>query len=88
MVYQVTIRKKTAKGLLKLPVDVKKLFFLLIEDLKADGPFQTSWPNYSPLGEGKYHCHLKNSWVACWTWFKGNVEIEVYYAGSRENAPY
>jgi mRNA-degrading endonuclease RelE of RelBE toxin-antitoxin system len=35
MAYQVTIRKKTAKGLLKLPVDVKKLFFLLIEDLKG-----------------------------------------------------
>jgi mRNA-degrading endonuclease RelE of RelBE toxin-antitoxin system len=88
MSYQVTIKRKTAKGLRQLPGDVKKLLFLLIEDLKADGAFQTSWPNYSPLGEDKYHCHLKHSWVACWTWFKGNIEIEVYYVGSREKAPY
>jgi hypothetical protein len=29
---------------------VKKLFYLLVEDLKADGPYQKAWPNYSPLG--------------------------------------
>jgi len=49
MRYQVTIQRKTAKGLKKLPVDVKKLLFLLIEDLKADGSFQTSWPNPDKL---------------------------------------
>jgi hypothetical protein len=88
MGYQVTINQKAGKKLRQLPPDVKKLLFLLVEDLKADGPFQRSWPNYSPLGEARYHCHLKYSWVACWTWFKGSVEIEVYYVGSRENAPY
>ena len=35
-----------------------------------------------------YHCHLSKDWVACWRWEKSTVEIEVYYAGSRENAPY
>ena len=88
MGYHVTINQKAGKKLRQLPNDVKKLLFLLVEDLKADGPFQKSWPNYSPLGDGRYHCHLKYSWVACWTWFKGSIEIEVYYVGSRENAPY
>ena len=88
MEYHVTVRRKTARDLLRLPEDVKKLFFLLAGDLKADGPFQPSWPNYSPLGGGKYHCHLKHGYVACWKWEKGTIEIEVYYAGSRESAPY
>lgn len=84
----VTIRRKQERGLFRLPPDVQKLFFLLVEDLKADGPFQPTWPNYSPLEEGKFHCHLNRKYIACWTWQKGTIEIEVYYAGSRENAPY
>ncbi|HAJ79533.1 MAG TPA: hypothetical protein DCO75_07140 [Fibrobacteres bacterium] len=88
MWYQVTIKRKIEKNICKLPGDVKKLFYLLVEDLKADGPYQKTWPNYSPLKENKYHCHLKYNWVACWTWFKESIEIEVYYVGSREKAPY
>jgi mRNA-degrading endonuclease RelE of RelBE toxin-antitoxin system len=88
MAYQVTIKRKIERNIYGLQKDVKKLFYLLVEDLKADGPFQKTWPNYSLLGGNKYHCHLKYSWVACWTWSKGSIEIEVYYVGSREKAPY
>ncbi len=88
MQYQVTIKKKVSRGLNKLPKNIRKLFFLLIEDLKADGPIQKSWRNFSPLGENKYHCHLSYRYVACWTWQQGEIEIEVYYVGSREKAPY
>lgn len=88
MSYSVLIKRKTERGLKKLPKDVGKLLFLLIEDLKADGAIQKSWHNFSPLGEDKYHCHLNYSYVACWTWQKGTIEIEVYYVGSRESAPY
>jgi len=38
MQYKVKIKKKANRGLKKLPVNVHKLLFLLIEDLKADGP--------------------------------------------------
>ncbi|MDR1727901.1 MAG: hypothetical protein LBT74_08285 [Acidobacteriota bacterium] len=82
------MKHKTERNLDRLPEPVRKLFFLLVEDLKADGPIQKSWPNFSSLGKDKYHCHLNRSHVACWTWKKGSVEIEVYYAGSREKAPY
>lgn len=88
MNYRVTIKKKTDRGLKKLPKDVKKLLFLLIEDLKADGPMQKSWHNFSPLGNNTYHCHLNYNYVACWSWVKETIEIEVYYVGSRESAPY
>ena len=88
MQYQVRIKKKINRGLKKLPKNIQKLLFLLVEDLKADGPIQKSWHNFSPLGENKYHCHLSYKYVACWTWQQGTIEIEVYYVGSREKAPY
>jgi len=88
MAYEVRIQRKLVKKLTKLPVPVQQLFFLLVEDLKADGPIQKSWPNFSALGKNQYHCHLNYSYVSCWSWFKGSLEIEVYYVGSREKAPY
>jgi hypothetical protein len=86
--YKIRIKRSIAKKLLKLPLRVQQLFFLLVEDLKADGPVQKSWSNFSALGGNQYHCHLNYSHVSCWTWRKGSHEIEVYYVGSREKAPY
>jgi mRNA-degrading endonuclease RelE of RelBE toxin-antitoxin system len=88
MAFKVMIKKKALRGLTKLPINVQKLLFLLIEDLKADGPIQKSWLNFSPLGDDKYHCHLSYRYVACWTYRRGGIEIEVNYVGSREKAPY
>lgn len=87
-VWSVKIKKKADKNLDRLPNNVKQLFFLLLKDLKESGPVQPTWPNYSKLGAGNYHCHLNYRYVACWTANKESITIEVYYAGSRENAPY
>jgi mRNA-degrading endonuclease RelE of RelBE toxin-antitoxin system len=86
--YDVLIKRKVARGLGKLPANVQKLFYLLVADLQADGPVQKSWHNYSPLGNDRHHCHLNYRYVACWTCRKHAVVVEVYYAGSREKAPY
>ena len=86
--YDVRIKHGLVKRFAKLPISVRKLFFLLVEDLKAEGPIQKSWSNFSALGDHQYHCHLNYSHVACWTWVTGSIEIEVYYVGSREKAPY
>jgi hypothetical protein len=88
MSYEIRIRRNIEKALTRLPLNAQKLFFLLVEDLKADGPIQKSWSNFSAIGKNKYHCHLNYSYVSCWTWIKGSKEIEVYYVGSREKAPY
>ena len=64
------------------------VFAKLVEDLRTSGPVQPLYPNYSALGKGKYHFHLSYHWVACWSNEKGKLEIEVYYVGSRESAPY
>jgi len=86
--YRVVFKRKVERGLGKLPKGVRKLLFLLVEDLRAEGPIQKQWSNFSPLGKNRYHCHLNRRYVACWYFVKGNIEIEVYYAGSREKAPY
>ena len=88
MQYKVKIKKKANRGLKKLPTNVQKLLFLLIEDLKADGPIRKDWNNFSPLGDCKYHCHLNYRYVACRAYQQGEIEIEVYYVGTREKAPY
>ena len=71
-----------------MPLNEQKKFVQLINDLTEKGPVQINWPNYSKLSKDEYHCHLSYSWVACWKCEKESILIEVYYAGSREKAPY
>lgn len=71
-----------------MPLIVQDKFTILRNDLIVNGPYQVKRPNYSPLGNNKFHCHLTYDYVACWKWDKGTIEIEVYYVGSREKAPY
>ena len=86
--YRILIRKKTEKGFNRLPQSVQKKLNLLLKDLRDLGPYLPQWPHYSKLGDDKYHCHLGISWAACWRYDKKTITIEVYYVGSRENAPY
>ena len=76
------------KGIKKLPDRIQEKFMALVLDLELKGPVLPEWPNYSKLDDDKYHCHLSYKWVACWKHDKKTIIIEVYYAGSRENAPY
>jgi mRNA-degrading endonuclease RelE of RelBE toxin-antitoxin system len=86
--YEIRISKKVHKNLHKLPKNVRVRFVALAEQLRERGPVAHDWQNYIKLGEDRYHCHLTYSYAACWTHEKGTITIEVYYVGSRENAPY
>jgi mRNA-degrading endonuclease RelE of RelBE toxin-antitoxin system len=88
MKHRVSIKRKTLKEISKMPKGEQTKLALLVDDLIESGPVQQAWPNFSKLSETRYHCHLSGKWVACWSHEKGTIEIEVYYAGSRENAPY
>ena len=88
MKYIVTIKPKILKDFVKSPKSVQLKFHTLVKELMLLGPYRATWPNYSPLSARTFHCHLAKRWVACWRWEKGEIEIEVYYAGSREKAPY
>ena len=86
--FTVKEKKKVQKNLRKLPHEVQSLYRALLEDLRTDGPEQPSWKYYSKLTGNRYHCHLNYHYVACWTYENETVTVEVYYVGSRENAPY
>ena len=86
--YEVIIKKKTLKNIRRMPAPIQKKMANLAEDLPDNVPIRSDWPNFSKLGKNEYHCHLSHSWVACWYHERNTVVIEVYYAGSRENAPY
>ncbi len=88
MACRVIIKKKVLKNLSKMPLPVQRKLKMLIHDLELHGLFQPTWPNYGKLSPEEHHCHLGYKWVACWRPRHGDVEIEVYYAGSREDAPY
>ena len=86
--YNVVIKRKMLRNLRKMPEQIQKKMGNLVEDLRDKGPIRNDWPNYGKLGAERYHCHLAHHWVACWYWERNSITIEVYYAGSRENAPY
>jgi len=86
--YNIRVKRSVMKKVDKLRSLEQDKFRLLLADLRDRGAIQKGWPNFSPLGNGSYHCHLSYNWVACWTWDKDTIEIEVYYVGSREEAPY
>jgi len=86
--FTVLLTKYAQKQALKMPLLQQKKLLVLISDLERDGPIQPKWPNFSMIGDSRYHCHLSHKWVACWSFEKDALKIEVYYASSRENAPY
>jgi hypothetical protein len=86
--FSVSIKKKTLKEVEKMPISVQESLTVLLDDLREKGPAQPGWPNYSKIGKEMYNCHLSRKWVACWYCENKSLIIEVYYAGSRENAPY
>lgn len=88
--YEVLITKQALKSAMKMPRTEQIKLNTLVSALKATGPVQIHWPNYSMLNrkERRYHCHLSYHWVVCWQELGNHIQIEVYYAGSRENAPY
>jgi mRNA-degrading endonuclease RelE of RelBE toxin-antitoxin system len=89
MGFLVSIKGKVTKNLRKLPENVRTKFDALAVVLREHGPTGPhAWQNYSKLSETEYHCHLGYHYAACWRHEKGTITIEVYYVGSREDAPY
>jgi hypothetical protein len=86
--FKIRFNKQVRKNLVKMPLSIQKKFFYIVNDLESKGPVRPQWPNYSRLSDIEYHCHLSRKWIACWRHEKNTLIIEVYYAGSRENAPY
>jgi len=87
-VYEVRIKRKLIRSLEKLPERMQVRFQMLYYELVEFGPVRNNWPNYSALGNERFHCHLHKKWVVVWYWEKPTNTIQIEYAGSREDAPY
>ena len=92
MKWTVTATNRAKKQIARLPESVMKNLVALIRDIEADGPVRGDWPNYSPLGRERHHCHIKKgrpTYVAVWEVTDKEVRlVEVIYAGTHEKAPY
>ena len=89
MKYEVRMSGKFNKIIRQMPSNARETLYRLINDIKASGPVQPGYHNYSKLGENTYHCHIAHiDGVACWRSEKGKLIVEVEYVGSREKAPY
>ncbi len=89
MTWEVSFTGKAAKQVGKLPEREQDVLKLLVRDLQMRGPVASGWKNYSKLGKTTHHCHLSYRWVACWRVEDRGIRlIEMYYVGSRKDAPY
>lgn len=89
--------RNAQKQLKKLDQDVITISRLLANDLSKLGTAPgKKWANYGKLCSGKQvdkrHCHLsrgKPTYVCCWRVLcKRTKQLEVYYVGTHEKAPY
>jgi len=92
MNWQIEYSTKARKQVKKLTGSIQDAILALVMDIESGGPVRGDWPNFSKLGRDKYHCHLKKgrpTYVACWKLIdKKKKQIEVYYVGTHEKAPY
>jgi mRNA-degrading endonuclease RelE of RelBE toxin-antitoxin system len=92
MKWTVTVSRSAKKQIERLPERARKGLVALIRDIEALGPVRGNWPNYSPLGQGRHHCHIKKgrpTYVAVWEVSNKEIRVvEVIYAGTHEKAPY
>ena len=88
--WEIKVKNKVTRRLRRLPSDIQDKALALMLDLRKNGIHPSKrWKNFSRLTGEKYHCHLSYSYVACWEIINEEIHVmEVYYVGSREDAPY
>lgn len=89
---RVRLKSKVEKDLKKLPSGVQSALFTLLREIEESGSIRWNWSNYGKLKPSttRHHCHIKKgqpTYVACWEEVTKN-QIEVYYVGTHEKAPY
>jgi hypothetical protein len=92
MQWTVAYNRKAVKQRSRLPMRIQAILDALTLDIRRSGPVRGDWPNYSRLGDGVHHCHLKKghpTYVAVWQEKDGEIRlVEFIYVGTHEKAPY
>jgi hypothetical protein len=88
--WQISFTSSAGKAYNKLNAKIQSIIDLLVIELEVSGPIRGNWKNYSKLSKTEHHCHIKTgkpTFVACWR-EKSKEELEIYYVGTHEKAPY
>ena len=90
--WDVRIKKRAVKNLLKIPISIQEQFKALAIELRTIGPIQNGWPNFGKIYGQKdcYHCHIKKgkpTYVVVWKVID-TKRLEVVYIGTHEKADY
>jgi len=95
--WNVTYSTKAKKQFDAMPEKIRERMTVLAKEISVSGPIRKNWHNFGNL-EGKglsdnaYHCHLKKgkpTYVSCWYIMNKELKnVEVFYVGTHENAPY
>jgi hypothetical protein len=92
MPWTVEVHRRVQRQVATLPLRVQQSLVALIRAIEVGGPVRGDWPNYSALGRGRHHCHLKQgrpTYVAVWDVTDRQQHlVEVTYVGTHEKAPY
>lgn len=92
MTWVVKSNKRVKKQTRKLPKRIIAALYILVAEIKDQGPVRGNWPNYSSLGKNSHHCHLKKgqpTYVGVWEVVDKEIRIvEIQYVGTHEKAPY
>jgi len=90
--WHITTSKRIERQIQRLPARVRDSLQVLVAELQQTCPVRGNWPNYSSLGGGRHHCHLKKgrpTYVAVWRVVNPHArEMEILYVGTHEKAPY
>ena len=93
----VVYANKAVRQRSRLPKKIQEMLDLLVMEIEKCGPLRSNWPHFGPLkGKGlpehTYHCHIKSgrpTYVSCWFIIDKKLkQVEVFYVGTHENAPY
>jgi hypothetical protein len=94
--WSITFTRAAVKGLHRMPERVQLAMAALVVELEVAGPalHGRGWKNFGKLKgrADEYHCHIvsgRPTYVACWRHKRSSVRnVEVFYVGTHEKAPY
>lgn len=95
--WKVAYSSKAFKQKKKMPKAVQAMLDILAGEIEKIGPIRKNWHNFGPLTgknlpDNTYHCHLRKgrpTYVSCWYIVDKKLkQVEIFYVGTHESAPY
>ena len=95
--WNVLYSPKAGRQKKKLPQKIQETIDVLVREIEKCGPLRNNWSHFGPLRgkglpENAFHCHIKSgrpTYVSCWFVVDKKLkQVEIFYVGTHENAPY